>query len=179
MMMGSLEDYYDPREASEHTAQYGEVNTMTLKSGCWVVNVEDSAKDYTIGYQFLENGVASGDVDEGCKTDFQPQVADVDFDTVTKLDIDEKSEVLVTISCENQDGCENPVYFTNGDDVVTDMITDPGILITGGLCFVGFIFIPLGWLLISINRGHANKVQVTQNQIVNTMNPIDDELAFE
>jgi len=180
MIMSSLGDYYDPRETSEHSVEIGDTRgPIELSSGCWVVNIEDSAKDYTITYQLIENGEEAGEVDEGCKTDFQAQTADVDFATVTELDIKEKSKVLVKISCESDDGCENPVLFTNGDAVIGSMITDPGLLITAGLCCVGFIFVPLGWLLISINRGHANKVHISQNQIVSAMQPLENEAQPE
>ena len=40
------------------------------------------------------------------------------------------------------------------------------LLIPGGLCVVGFLLIPLGWVLISINRGRENKVGIVQNQII-------------
>lgn len=180
IIMGSIGDYYDPRETSEHSVEFGETTgPIELSSGCWVVNIEDSAKDYTITYQLIENGEVAGDVDEGCRTDFQAQTADVDFVTVTELDIDEKSEVLVKITCESNDGCENPVLFTNGDAVIGSMMMDPWLLITAGLCCVGFIFVPLGWLLISINRGHANKVHISQNQIVSAMQPLEDETPAE
>ena len=126
MTLGSIGDYYDPRETSEHSVEFGETTgPIELSSGCWVVNVEDSAKDYTITYQIIENGEVAGDVDEGCRTDFQAQTADVDFVTVTELDIDEKSQVLVKITCESDDGCENPVLFTNGDSVINSMMVDP------------------------------------------------------
>ena len=89
MTLGSIGDYYDPRETSEHSVEFGETTgPIELASGCWVVNVEDSAKDYTITYQIIENGEVAGDVEEGCRTDFQAQTADVDFVTVTELDID-------------------------------------------------------------------------------------------
>ena len=172
-----LSGFYDPRETSEHSAQFGEVNTITLEPGCWVVNVEESDSDYDVSFNYVENGTAGKVVSDDCRTDFQDQATDVDFVTVTKLDIKETSEILVSISCEPDDGCENPLLFTDGDAVVTEMLTDPTVLVTGGLCCVGFMLVPLGWILISINRGRESRVHISQNQIVTSMTPVDDELS--
>jgi len=84
---------------------------------------------------------------------------------------------LVSISCEPDDGCENPLLFTNGDAVVTKMLTDPTVLITGGLCCVGFMLVPLGWILMSINRGRENRVHISQDHIVTAMTPLNDGLS--
>jgi hypothetical protein len=168
-------DFYDPRETSEHTAEFGEINTITLEPGCWVVNVEESDSDYDVSFNYVENGTAGKKVSDDCRTDFQEQT-DVDFVTVTKLDIKETSEILVSISCEPDDGCENPLLFTNGDAVVMKMLTDPTVLVTGGLCCIGFMLVPLGWILISINRGRENRVHISQDQVVTAMTPMDDDL---
>ena len=170
-----LEGFYDPRVTKEHTAEYGEVNAITLGPGCWVVNVEGSDSDYDVSFNYIEDDTAGGAVSEDCKTDFQSS-ADVDFDTVAKLDIEETSEILVTISCKSDGDCENPLLFTDGGAIVNKMLTDSNVLITGGLCCVGFILVPLGWLLISINRGRENQVHISQNQIVTAMTPLEDNL---
>ena len=170
-----LEGFYDPRETSEYTAEYGEVNTITLEPGCWVVNVEGSDSDYDVSFKYIVDDTAGDAVSEDCKTDFQA-AADVDFDTVAKLDIEETSEILVTISCKSDGDCEKPLLFTDGGAVVNKMLTDSKVLVTGGLCCVGFILVPLGWLLISINRGRENKVHLSQNQIVTAMTPLEENL---
>ena len=43
-------------------------------------------------------------------------------------------------------------------------------------CCSGAILFPLGWLLVSINRGRDTKVQLTQEQMIGAMNPIENEL---
>ena len=48
--------------------------------------------------------------------------ADVDFSEVSKLDIEETSEVLVTIECESSDGCDKPLLFTNSEEALFDML---------------------------------------------------------
>jgi len=176
LLQDNLTDFTDPRETSEHSAQFGEVNTITLEPGCWIVNVEESDSDYDVSFNYVESDAAGGAVSEDCRTDSPEANTDVDFVTVTKLDIKETSEILVSISCESDDGCENPLLFTNGDAVVMEIITDPAFLAPLGLCGVGFILVPLGWILISINRGRESSVHISQNQIATAMTPVDGEL---
>ena len=91
-----LADYYDPREVSEHSAEYGEVNTLTLIPGCWVVNVEGDDSDYEVTFEYIESGSVGDSVSDDCRSDFQTAGADVEFSTISKLDIEEKSEILAT-----------------------------------------------------------------------------------
>ena len=65
-----LDDYYDPRETSEHSVN-DETNTLTLDSGCWVVNVEGDDDDYTVTVRFLENGTAGEKVSSDCRTTYR------------------------------------------------------------------------------------------------------------
>jgi hypothetical protein len=151
----------DPRETSEHSAEIGEINSMTLEEGCWVVNVEGSDDDYITQFNYVEDGAAGDSVDDDCRTDFQTVATDVDFATITKLNIEKESEIFITIDCEEGGECDEPLLLTNGDDAATEQMK--AMLIPGGLCFTGFVLIPLGWILISINRGKEAAVQLIQN----------------
>ena len=163
-----LDDYYDPRETSEHSVN-GETNTLTLDSGCWVVNVEGDDDDYTVTVRFLENGTAGEKVSSDCRTDFQPSTADVEFSTVTKVDISEKTDVIVTIECKQEGACDNPILFTNGDDVILEMISDVGLWSAFGACCLGAILLPMGWILVTINKNKNNSVVFTPEQIQDSM----------
>ncbi len=161
LMGESFANITDPRENSEHSASIGEVNSMVLEEGCWVVSVEGSDSDYIVEFNYVEDNAAGEPVDDDCRTDFQIMGTDVDFTAVTKLNIEKDSEILVTIECEEDGECENPLLFTNGDDAATEQMKV--MMIPGGLCLTGFILIPLGWILMSINRGKAAAVQFVQN----------------
>jgi hypothetical protein len=157
-MADHLTSFYDPVETSDHTAEIGEVNTMVLEEGCWVVNVEGSSSDYVVVFNYIDGDGAGEEVDDDCRTDYQPNE---DYDTVSKLYIEEESEILVSIECESEGECQNLLLFTNGDTTSTELLR--AMLIPGGLCFTGFILVPLGWLLISINKGKEAAVQFVQN----------------
>jgi len=178
LIFDDFTDYYDPREVSEYTVEYdpGTNSLLTLSPGCWVVNVEGSDSDYNIEFQYVENGSATGTVDEDCRSDFQASGTDTDFSEITTLDIEDKSEVLIVIECESQDGCEEPLYFTNSGDVLMKMAGDVGLWSVAASCCTGAILLPLGWILISINKGKDTKVQFTQQQMIGAMNPYDQEL---
>ena len=178
LVAGDLADYYDPREVSEHSIEYnsGTNSVLTLSPGCWVVNVEGADDDYDVKFQYVENGAVSDTVSDECRSDFQATGTDVDFSVVSKLNIEETSEVLVTISCEDANGCKNPLLFTNSEDVLFEMMGDAGLWLVFSACCSGAILLPLGWILVSINKGKDTKVQMTQQQIVEAMNPYEQQM---
>ena len=170
-------DYYDPRVTSEETAEYGEpVNKFVLESGCWVVNVEGDDSDYIVSYHYIVDDAEGGAVADDCRTDFQPQVSDTEFSTIDTLDIEEESEILVTIECEPDGDCDEPLLFTNGDVVIVEMFSDPLLLITGAMCCIGLLFIPLGWMLIMINRGRETRVDFISGQGFSSDQPLDPDI---
>lgn len=168
-------DYNDPREMAEHSAEFGQVNMLTLTSGCWVVNIEGDDSNYDIEYEVIENGEPVGTVDEDCRSDFQAQAVDVDFSRVTTLKISKTTEVLVTISCQESDGCANKVLFTNGESVLIEILGDVGFLATIGTCCLGAVIFPLGWILVTINKNKQNKVHLTQEEVVASVSAQDHE----
>ena len=174
--MSGFTDYYDPRIVSEHTAERGEINSFTLESGCWVVLVEGDSSDYQVEFNYVEDGTIGDEISTKCNTDYTAQASDADFSVISKLDVDSKSEVSITINCEEQGGCENELYFVNGDEVVFDMITDESFLITCTFCLTGLILIPIGWLINVINRGQQQTVQLIQDPLTITTEQYNEGL---
>ena len=178
LIFDDFRDYYDPREMSEYSVDYdsGTNTVLDLSSGCWVVNVEGSDADYDVSFQYVENGAAAGEVSDDCRSDFQASSDDTDFSKITTLHIEKSSEVLVIIDCEEQDSCEDPLYFTNSEDVLFEMAGDFGLWAVFATCCSGALLFPLGWLLVSINRSKDSKVQLTQQQMITAMDPLDREV---
>ena len=166
-LVNDLTDYYDPREMSEHSVENSGTNTvLNLDSGCWVVNVEGDDSDYEVTFSYVVDGEAGEEVSDDCRSDFQPNSADVEFSTITKLDIEEDSEILVEIECKEDGDCDEPLLFTNSEDVILKMMSDTGLWLVASACCTATIMIPLGWILISINRSKTGTVQLTQQQFV-------------
>ncbi len=176
LMMDDFGEYYDPRETSEQSAELGEVNTLTLGSGCWVVHVEGDDSDYIVTYKYIEDGEVGAKVSDDCRTDFSAEHPDVDFSKLTTLDIKDSSEVLVEIECKSDDGCNNPLLFTNGDSWLLEIASDGGFLATMGACCMGAVLFPLGWLLVAINKGRGGKVYLTQDQNIISTDPLEQEM---
>ena len=178
LIFDDFRNCYDPREMSEYSVDYdsGTNTVLDLSSGCWVVNVEGSDADYDVSFQYVENGAAAGEVSDDCRSDFQASSDDTDFSKITTLHIEKSSEVLVIIDCEEQDSCEDPLYFTNSEDVLFEMAGDFGLWAVFATCCSGALLFPLGWLLVSINRSKDSKVQLTQQQMITAMDPLDREL---
>ena len=178
LVAGDIVDYMDPREVSEHSVEYdsGTNTVLTLEPGCWVVNIEGDDDDYDVSFQYVENGAATDTVSDDCRSDFQATGAGVDFSEVSKLNIEETSDVLVTIECESAEGCNKPLLFTNSEESVLAMLGDAGLWLVFATCCSGAIMLPLGWILVSINKGKDSKVMLTQQQIVEAMNPYEQDV---
>ena len=164
-----IPDYYDPRNVSDHQAQIDDVNSFSLNGGCWVVFVEGSKENYDVDFNHIEDGTIGKSVSGDWNTDYFAQTADVDFTQVAKLNIKETSNVSVSIDCKEDGACENKLYLVNGDQTVVELLSEPSLLITCGICFTGLVLIPIGWLIMVINKGQSNEVQFINDPNV-TMN---------
>ena len=168
-LLDDFNDYYDPRETNEHTALLGENNRFEIEPGCWVVNLEGDDDAYNVKFRYVENGSQAEDVPTGCVTDFQAMSGDTDFSTIAKLDVEKKSDIIVIIECEDGEECVRPIYFTNGDAVILDMVTDQGLISTLGACCLGAFLFPLGWILMTINKNKTSKVTLLESQVSEIM----------
>lgn len=173
---GDFTDYYDPRIMAEHKMESGETETFDLEKGCWILFVEGDGDDYTIDANYVKDGTIGDKVGSSCNTDFTAQSSDADFDSLKKLDVKSDSKVTIVIDCEDVEGCENDVLVVNGDDVVGEMLTDGALIFSGLTCVAGLILIPLGWIIIAINRGHDTSVQITQNQSLQANAEFEEEI---
>ena len=142
----------------------------------WELRVDERRRKQQRAWRQRQNGAAAGEVSDDCRSDFQASSDDADFSKITTLDVEKPSQVLVIIDCEEQDGCENPLYFTNSEDVLYEMAGDFGLWAVLGTCCVGGLLFPLGWLLVSINKSKNPQVQLAQQQMVAAMDPLDREL---
>ena len=58
------------------------------------MNIEGDDTDYEVTFSYIVDGERE-EASDDCRSDFQPNSADVEFSTITKLDIEEDSEVLL------------------------------------------------------------------------------------
>lgn len=171
--MGKLSD---PRESADYSVILGETGTVTLEPGCWVIEVEGAAGDVVIELKKVEGASATDIIEEGCRHDYVAQTSDgTPFTDVGSWSIDEKIEVQVSPAEGCVDCAGITVYMTN-DATYLSSFMSPIMMVMGGACGLGFLLIPLGWMLMMINRGQAAKTHLVTNQhILEAMTPEGEE----
>jgi len=171
----------DPRESAGHTIILGETGAVTLDSGCWVLEVEGATEDVVIELKKVEGASATEVVDEGCRHDYIAQTSDgTPFTDVGSWSIDEEMEVQVSAAEECVDCDGITVYMTNDATYFSSFISNPAIVVMCGACGLGFLLIPLGGMLVIINRRQVAKIHlVTNQQILEAMTPEDEDLPVQ
>ena len=171
----------DPRLSAEHAVILGETGAVTLDAGCWVLEVEDAPDEVIIELKKVEGASATEIIEEGCRHDYEAQTGDGStFTDVGSWSIDEKKEVQVSPAedCVDCDGIT--VYMTNDATYFSSFISNPTLMVMLGSCGLGFLLIPLGWMLMMINRGQAAKTHLITNQhIIDAMTPEGEEQPIQ
>jgi len=176
----NLSEHLDPRESAQYKVEFGGDLKVNLSEGCWVVHVIESDENYDIVLTETDGQTLGEEITESCKADYAAQSLDgTEFTKIGTYKIDEDTQVEVSITCDEDSDCSNIVVFLN-DDYKTTMETfaDIPILVSFALCCLGFLLIPFGWMLIVINRGKATQVQIAQQQMIQTIEPNDEEIPY-
>ena len=176
----NLSEHLDPRESAQHKVEYGEDSIVNLSEGCWVVHVVESNEENEIVLSETDGQSHGEEITEDCKADYAAQSLDgTKFTKIGTYKIDEDTQVAVSIDCDADSDCSDVVVFLN-DDYKTTMETfaDLPILISFALCCLGFLLIPFGWILMVINRGKGAQVQLAQQQMVQAMEPNNEEIPY-
>lgn len=172
----------DPRESAGHTIILGETGSVTLDSGCWVVEVRDvPSNDVVIELKRVEGASATDIIEEGCRHDYVAQTTDGStFTDVGSWSIDEKMEVQVSPAEECVDCDGITVYMTNDATYLSSFMSNPTLMVMVGACGLGFLLIPLGGMLIIINRRQTAKTHLITNQhIREAMIPEGEDLPVQ
>ncbi len=174
---GEMGKLSDPRESADHSIILGEDGTLTLEPGCWVIEVEGVAEDVIIELKRVEGASATEVIEEKCKPNYEALAADgSSFTNVGKWSIDEEIEVQVSPAEECIDCIGITVYLTNDATYLSSFMSNPILMVMFGACGLGFLLIPLGWMLMMINRGQAAKTHLVTNQhILEAMTPEGEE----
>lgn len=176
--MGNLSD---PRESAGHTIILGETGAVILDSGCWVVEVEGATEDVIIELKEVEGAAATDLIEEGCRHDYVAITSDGStFTDIGSWSIDGKMEVQVTPAEECIDCDGITVYMTNDATYLSSFMSNPIIVVMVGACGLGFLLIPLGGMLMIINRRQAAKVHLVTNQhILDAMAPEGEDQPIQ
>jgi len=171
----------DPRVSADHSIILGETGSVALEPGCWVVEVEGVTEDVIIELKRVEGASATEVIEERCKPNYEALAVDgSSFTNVGKWSIDEEIEVQVSPAegCIDCDGIT--VYLTNDGNWVNSFLSSPTLMVMFGTCGLGFLLIPLGGMLIIINRRQTAKTHLITNQhIREAMIPEGEDLPVQ
>ena len=164
-----MNDIIDPRKSAQHSLEDGGIHTITLGEGCWVFSVLEENSDVTVNISEV-NGSAIGDrLDEKCRADYDPQSTDGSVFTILgKWDVDKEKEVIIEVNCN--DSCAGKTVWLNENGAFVSDFAQPMIIIMIGICCFGSFLIPLGLVLMLLNRSKSQPV-LLENQ--SSMNEID------
>ncbi len=152
-----MNDIIDPRKSAQHSLEDGGIHTLTLEEGCWVFSVLEENSDITTNISEV-NGSAVGDrLDEKCRADYAPQSIDGSvFVILGKWEIDKDKEVIIEIDCK--DSCLGKTVWLNENGAFISDFTQPVIVVMISICCFGAFLIPLGLVLMLVNRSRARPV---------------------
>lgn len=157
-----MNDIIDPRKSAAHTLEDGGIHTLTLEEGCWVFSVLEENADVTMNISEINGSAVGKTLDQKCRADYAPQAIDgAVFVVLEKWDIDQKKEVLIEIDCEG--GCAGKTVWLNENGAFISDFTQPIIVIMITICCFGSFLIPLGLVLMLVNRSKAQPV-LLENQ---------------
>jgi uncharacterized membrane protein len=162
---GEMSNLSDPRMSADHSITLGETGGIVLEPGCWVVEVEGVTEDVIIELKRVEGASATEVIEEKCKPNYEALAGDgSSFTNVGKWSIDEEIEVQVSPAegCIDCDGIT--VYLTNDANWVNSFLSSPTLMVMIGTCGLGFLLIPLGGMLMMINRRQTAKIHLVTNQ---------------
>jgi uncharacterized membrane protein len=173
-------EHQDPRESAQHKVEYGGDLNVNLNEGCWVVHVIESDEDYDIVLSETDGETLGEEITKSCKADYTAQSSDgTEFTKIGAYKIVGDTQIEVSITCDTDSDCSDIVVFLNDDYKTTmGLFSELPILISVAMCCLGFLLIPVGWILIVINRSRVAQVQLAQQQMIQTMEPSDEEIPY-
>lgn len=152
-----MNDIIDPRKSAEHTLEDGGIHTLTLEKGCWVFSVLEENVDTTVNISEINGSAVGKTLDEKCRADYAPQSTDAAvFVIIGKWEIDQTKEVIIEIDCG--DSCTGKTVWLNENGAFIADFTQPLMVIMISICCFGSFLIPLGLVLMMINRSKAQPV---------------------
>ena len=157
-----MNDIVDPRISAEHSLEDGGIHTLTLGEGCWIFSVLEENTKITVNLSEVNGSAVGKNLDEKCRADYAPQSTDgTVFAIIGKWEIDQKKEVLIEIDCEGS--CSGKTVWLNENSAFISGFTQPVMVIMIAICCFGSFLIPLGLVLMLINRSKAQPI-LLENQ---------------
>ena len=152
-----MNDIVDPRKSAEYSLEDGGIHTLTLGEGCWIFSVLEENTEISVNISEVNGSAVGKTLDKKCRADYAPQSTDgTVFVIIDKWEIDQKKEVLIEIDCGAS--CSGKTVWLNENSAFISDFTQPVMVIMITICCFGSFLIPLGLVLMLINRSKAQPV---------------------
>ena len=154
-----MNDIVDPRKSAEHSLEDGGIHTLTLGEGCWIFSVLEENSEVTVNLSEINGSTVGKTLDEKCRADYAPQSTDgTIFVIIGKWEIDQEKEVLIEIDCTGN--CLGKTVWLNENSVFISDFTQPLMVVMITICCFGAFLIPLGLVLMIINRSKTQPISL-------------------
>jgi len=175
---GVITDVFDPRENASATIIGQTQKTIEIEEGCWIAFHEDSLDGISVKLHLVEGGAGMSDQalnSTSCPDDFDAMSTDgTDFTRTGEWDFSEGSTVVLVVECEQ--GCsDSEVHFVRYENMEEGFFSAYGLWAACGVCMLGIILVPLGGMIMMINKGSEQNVVImnTGSSNLDSSNPVN------
>jgi len=161
--LGKISEVFDPREMATATIVGQNQEVIEIESGCWIAFHEDSMDGITVNLHMVEGGAGMSDQalnSTSCPDDFDAMSTDgTTFVRAGEWDFSEGSTVVLIVECE-QDCADSEVHFVRYENMEEGLLSAYGLWAACGVCMLGIILVPLGGMIMMMNKGSEQNVVI-------------------
>ena len=155
----AIDSIYDPRERA--TVEIGVGDSAIFEVGnneCYMAVAFENASDSTVEVKKMVGVAAVNEAMEtkNCFTDWTPMASDgASFVVVEQWVTEEPGELMVSVSCEENDCGNEVVWIVNVDGWQMEVFESSGLTIGFSLCCIGLIVLPIAAIFAYSSRSRA------------------------
>ena len=174
----NINQVFDPRESATQQTNGDGIHNIVLEEGCWTITSIGQINNLNVSVFEIEGSSLGKEITESCRTDFEPQSTDdTEFNIIKKVKITQLTNVSIDVSRDAS--CDDLVLYFNSDAQFYEDLIQPSFIFMVSFCCLGVIMMPLGGVLMLMNRSKQQPVNLIQpqNDLVHdpsTMNTTDE-----
>lgn len=176
---GAISEVFDPRIAAHETIVGDSEKTVEIDSGCWIIFHESTVEGISVSVHLVEGGGGMSQEpinSTSCPDDLPAMSTDgTEFTRAGEWDFKEDSTVVILVDCA-EDCAESEVYLMNYQQMESEFFSLYGLWAACGVCLLGIILVPLGGMIMMMNKGTGQNV-VVMNTASSNLDPNDPKLA--
>lgn len=159
----NINQVFDPRESATQQTNGDGIHNIVLDEGCWTITSIGQTENLNVSVFEIEGSSLGEEITESCRSDFEPQsIDDTEFTIVKKVKIAQLANVSIDVSCDTP--CDGLVLYFNSDAQFYEDLIQPSFIFMISFCCLGIIMMPLGGVLMLMNRAKQQPVNLIQPQ---------------